>query len=123
MKKSELRKIIIEVIKEEKVLQQTGTKDGNCFCVWLDTDDGTYSNQTLGGCNYAGVQDCDRCCTDNGMVWTGGGPKGPIDIGKAKTNQPTQGGVCCKNIVSQKRINVNEENKCPKGSVQINCPK
>ena len=40
-----------------------------------------------------------------------------------QTSVLTQEGICCKDFVSQKRINTNEENKCPKGSVQINCPK
>ena len=72
-------------LKEEKVLVQTGKKNGNCFCVWLDTTTGDYSNQTMGNCPNG----CDACC--GGMVAPGGGGGTPYDM-LSKNDLMTGGG-------------------------------
>ena len=61
-------------LNEEKVLVQSGIKNGNCFCVHLDTTTGDYSNQTLGGCD---TSDCNGCCGGAGMIVAPGPSKGP----------------------------------------------
>ena len=65
MKKSKLRKIIRESIKElmteEKKLAQSGTKNGLCWCVWQDQNDGTFSDNTT-GCQPDINGSCDHCC-------------------------------------------------------------
>jgi hypothetical protein len=82
MKKSELKKIIKESIKElqEKELVQTfdsPVPGGGCICVYLDTDTGNYStdvNHNDCECTMAASNDpnnTNACCAAEGLVHVG----------------------------------------------------
>jgi len=72
MKKSELRKLIREGIlnlKEKELVQTTKDLYGGCVCVYLDTETGNYSHDTV-------YTDCEctmsgTCCTGEGLVHVG----------------------------------------------------